>query len=277
MRAKLHHISRFNAEDRPSRWAIFLHGILGSGANWARFATELAQARPDWGFICVDLRHHGRSEKGQPPDGVTDCVEDLLAFFQSERVKVDAVIGHSFGSKIALQLTTEITDIDFCAIIDSDPGVLDTEGKTRDDFPVLRLMDVLSDGPDRYPSREDFVQKLAEAGFREGVAGWVGKNLKRTETGLVLDLDLERIEAMLEDHHRLDLWGLVETPMCRRLEFYLGSRSKVVPESSIERMASVVAAMPDQVDLQIIEGAGHWVHVDAPDVLLNLLLAGISE
>ncbi|MGE4620191.1 MAG: alpha/beta hydrolase, partial [Planctomycetota bacterium] len=132
-------------------------------------------------------------------------------------------------------------------------------------------------GPRFYRSREEFVADMFNAGFKEGIAGWVGKNLKRTESGLVIDLDFDRIEEMLEDHHRLDLWGLLESPPCDRLEFYIGERSRVVPESSRQRIQTLVEAKPEQLSLTIVKDAGHWLHVDAPIVLLELLTSGISH
>ena len=277
MPARLHYISRYFGDGTPSRWVVLLHGILGSGSNWAQFASDLARRKPGWGLLAVDLRHHGRSETGSAPDGVAACVEDLVALCKSERFQIGAVVGHSFGSKIALRLCAEIPGVSFCASVDADPGPLSTEGKVRDDFPVLRLLDALRQGPQQYDSREDFVTEMSRAGFAEGIAGWVGKNLKRNEGHLILDLDLDRIEAMLDDHHRLDLWGLVESPVCDRLEFYIGGKSRVVPESSRKRLAALAQENPRRIGMTVVEDAGHWIHVERPEALLELLLSGIPD
>ncbi len=45
----------------PDRWLGFLHGILGSGANWRTFAKQIVTAKPEWGALLVDLRLHGES------------------------------------------------------------------------------------------------------------------------------------------------------------------------------------------------------------------------
>ena len=39
----------------PDRWMLFLHGILGSGANWRTVARKIVAARPQWGAVLVDL------------------------------------------------------------------------------------------------------------------------------------------------------------------------------------------------------------------------------
>ncbi|MGE4620496.1 MAG: alpha/beta hydrolase, partial [Planctomycetota bacterium] len=122
MTARLHCISRYYGAGKPSRWVVFLHGILGSGSNWAGFATDLARRKPDWGVLAVDLRHHGRSGRGTPPDGVSACVDDLQELFAKEKIQIGAVVGHSFGSKIGLELCVRIPGVKFCAVIDADPG-----------------------------------------------------------------------------------------------------------------------------------------------------------
>ena len=40
---------------KPQKWMLFLHGILGSGANWRSFARALVKERPEWGAVLVDF------------------------------------------------------------------------------------------------------------------------------------------------------------------------------------------------------------------------------
>ena len=46
---------------------LFLHGILGSGANWRTFARRLCAARPGLCGVLCDLRLHGASQEGFSP------------------------------------------------------------------------------------------------------------------------------------------------------------------------------------------------------------------
>lgn len=45
----------------PDRYMLFLHGILGTRANWRGIARRFVDARPGWGAVLVDLREHGES------------------------------------------------------------------------------------------------------------------------------------------------------------------------------------------------------------------------
>ena len=51
----------------PKHWIVFLHGVLGRGANWQGFARKLVTARPELGALLVDLRAHGESRLPRKP------------------------------------------------------------------------------------------------------------------------------------------------------------------------------------------------------------------
>src|SRR5687767_12064792 len=84
----------------PRRWIMFLHGILGSGANWRSFAKGLLAACPGWGAVLVDLRMHGSSQGFAPPHTVAAAAADLASLGLPG--PLGAVVAHSFGGKVAL-------------------------------------------------------------------------------------------------------------------------------------------------------------------------------
>jgi pimeloyl-ACP methyl ester carboxylesterase len=103
MVARLHH--DFVAGDAPRAWALFTHGIYGSGGNWRAIARQVVARRPEWGVVLVDLRHHGRSEPGDPPHTVAACAGDMVALadeLSGAGKIVRATLGHSFGGKVML-------------------------------------------------------------------------------------------------------------------------------------------------------------------------------
>ena len=83
MTAKLHLMTRVAPGASPQKWVLLLHGILGAGGNWAGFARDLAEARPDLGVLVPDHRLHGRSESGSPPDQLDSCITDLEVMLET--------------------------------------------------------------------------------------------------------------------------------------------------------------------------------------------------
>lgn len=272
LRAQLHLMKRIAQGSNPQGWVLLLHGILGAGGNWAGFARELAEARPDLGVLVPDHRLHGRSESGQPPDHLEACIEDLESMIAGVNGEISAVVGHSFGSKIGVELALRQPSIRQAFILDADPGPLSMSGKSRSDFQVLVLMDALRAAPASFSGRGEFVEYMGGFGFRPEIAGWVGKNLRREEDGLHLPLDLDRIENLLLSHHEFDAWPSLSREGVDRIDFIIGDRSRVVQKETRSRVRLLCDKDPQRHTLEVLPNAGHWLHVDQPRLLLEALL-----
>jgi pimeloyl-ACP methyl ester carboxylesterase len=78
---------------------------------------------------------------------------------------------------------------------------------------------------------------------------------------------------LLRDFSEIDLWPIVEAEADAgtgtRVVLVLGGRSKAVFGEERERAEALAEA--GRIGLEVIEGAGHWVHVDQPDALLAVL------
>ena len=78
----------------------------------------------------------------------------------------------------------------------------------------------------------------------------------------MLSLDLAGLESLYESVLAEDDWDVVTSvPPGHRLAFVVGGASSTVEPAARERSATLAPA----VTLEEIPGAGHWVHVDAPD------------
>ena len=114
-----------------TRNAFVLHGILGSSKNWYSFCRRLVQSLPGWRLILVDLRHHGDSQTDEKPDTLAACADDIATLAHALHVEPDAVIGHSFGGKVALvyaraHATPKLRDV---WVLDANPSARDAHGE----------------------------------------------------------------------------------------------------------------------------------------------------
>jgi lipase len=80
---------------------LCLHGIGGHGARFRRLAEEQLNG---FRVIAPDLRGHGRST-WEPPWTLGAHVHDLQQLLRERAVERVAVVGHSFGGRLALELT----------------------------------------------------------------------------------------------------------------------------------------------------------------------------
>lgn len=252
----------------PTRWMLFLHGLLGSRSNWRGIATRFVAARPDWGVVLVDLRMHGDSQDFAPPHTLASAARDLIELEAALDVPVAGVLGHSFGGKVALQYLRERdADLDECWIIDSPPG---PRIDPRADHTTQRVIEHMRELPATFQSRNQFVAQITAGGFNDTLARWLALNLVRRDEGLVLRVDIAAIRALLESHYQSDLWPVVEQ-RCRTtpMTFVIGGKSTVFVPDQRERIEAMANA--GKLRAFTIENAGHWVHADAPDALMDCL------
>ena len=256
-----------SARADPRSWLVILHGFFGTGRNWTTVARGLAEARTDWGVVLADLRLHGASQNFAPPHTLENCAGDVAALVAALQVPVPAVLGHSFGGKVALvYLAHRAPSLRQAWIVDADPSASAPQGSA---WKMLRAAAAL---PQPFQARSDLVAALAGAGFDRRTAEWMATNLQRTEDGYRWRLDFGALEALLCDFFRTDLWAAVEhLPPGVDVHFVKATRSDVIAPASEARLEAIRRAT-GRVVIDAVRG-GHWLNADNPDALCALLAA----
>lgn len=83
---------------KPS--VVFIHGVLNDHSVWILQSRWLANH--GWNVLAVDLPGHCRSA-GKPPATVEEAAAFVLALLDAAGIAKAALVGHSFGSLIALE------------------------------------------------------------------------------------------------------------------------------------------------------------------------------
>ncbi len=276
MTARLHH--DLVAGDAPRAWALWTHGIYGSGGNWRTVARHVTALRPEWGFVLVDLRGHGRSGSGEPPHTVAACADDLAALaaeLTAAGRPVHGALGHSFGGKVVLALRPLLrpaTTWVFDSTPSPRPGAWDAPGNS-----VRRVWDALRALDQAWPSRPAFVQAMtARPGLDAALAVWLASNLVPGEDGAYrLRLDLDQMRAMMADFDASDLWSSLEdATLPGEAHVVVAARSSTVSADDRGRLAELARA--GQLELHTID-AGHWLNVDAPEHVIAAVATGLPR
>ncbi len=256
----------------PSRWMLVLHGILGSGANWRTFAGRLARVRPQWGFVLVDLRLHGQSQGAEPPHTIDAAADDLVRLGESLALPIAGVMGHSFGGKVALAYASRARPgLEQAWVLDASPGTRHDRASSTE--AVLRTLRAV---PQPLPTRERFLEIVTSHGHDRGIADWLAMNLRRDDDGFRLRLDLDAVEALLDAYFATDLWPVLERAEgARAFHVVVSGRSDALDQADRARLAAIAAREP-RVHAHLVEEAGHWIHVDAPDALFTLMSSALA-
>lgn len=250
---------------RPRRWVLFLHGFLGAGRNWASIGRGLVDARPDWGVALVDLRLHGESLGFAPPHTIAACAADVHSLLLHLEAREAAVVGHSFGGKVALATARPAEQgLRQVWVVDSTPAAGRT-GAGAD-----RLLLALMDMPRRWASRRSAVERIQRSGFDVMIAEWVATNLHRVGEVYEWRFDLTSLELLLADFYRADLWSVVRSPPAGvDIWFLRASRDSILGDDAAARISRLASA-GSSARLIEVDG-GHWLNMSNPAAVLRLL------
>jgi pimeloyl-ACP methyl ester carboxylesterase len=261
------------ANSEPQKAILFLHGILGSGGNLRGLAQSFVQASPEHAGLLVDLRLHGRSRSAEPPHDVFACADDLRRLAHTLPLPVSAIVGHSFGGKVALAFHALRPELERLVLLDSDPGANPERVGSEQTMEVLELLAGL---PTHYGRREEFIERVQVAGQPRAVAEWLAMNLERSGGGFELRLDLAGIGALLDSYFSFDAWSVLEQSNAR-IDVVIGGRSGVWDEADRQRVLALAREKAGRLRVTILPEAGHWVHVDAAPALREVLLSAQNE
>lgn len=247
---------------KPKRLIVFLHGILGTGANLRSHAKRLVSTQPESGVLLMDLRAHGQSLGVEGADTVENAAADVAQTARTQSLPVEAVVGHSFGGKVALAFAAQHRDLKHVVTLDSAPGPrIDARGSET----TVKVVNMLRELRGPWAKRDDFVSDVESHGQSKGLAQWLGMNLERREQGFEFTLELSRIDALLDDYFKVDLWPLVERAANEktgpRFHLVIGTKSKVYEHDDRIRAQELESKSDGYVTVDLLD-AGHWVHVD---------------
>lgn len=271
MPATLHTQSLTARGAEPDRWLYLLHGIYGAGRNWNAVSKRIVEAQPSWGVLAIDLRGHGRSETGTPPHTVSACAADLRGLPTAGHPVASAVLGHSFGGKVATVFAAE-SELEALWIADSTPTVRPAGGS------AWRMLEVLEGHPGPFLDREGAIAAVEAEGYANPVAQWMATNVERgTDDAWRWRLDTEQMRELLLDFFALDAWPAMRAAaeVGTHVHLLRGVESSVVTEDDIARFDALASeGLPvDRTDLQ----AGHWLNADAPDRVAELVADGLED
>ena len=232
---------------------VVLHGLFGSSGNWRGIARALGETHT---VHCVDLRNHGASPWADSM-AYAEMADDVLQLCDRLGLLRTAVMGHSMGGKTAMALALRHPQRISCLIVVDIAPV--SYADTLTPFAeAMRSADVVSAA-----SRAEVQRRLQQQVADRAVVPFLMQNL-----------------VTLNDHFdwRLNLLGIgaAMNGLCAFPSDVLGMRfdgpTTVIAGAQSDYVAdrdgAAFAPMFGDVEIDVVEDAGHWVHADQPAAFL---------
>jgi len=233
---------------------IILHGLLGTLDNWQTLANQLSS---EYTVCLLDLRNHGRS----PHDTsmrMDEMAEDVAEWMVDNWIHSAAVMGHSMGGKVAMTLALEHPLlVERLMVVDIAPKLYPSGH--------LHVFEALQAVPlATLTTRKEAENILTEKLNEPTTVQFLMKNLHRDIDGLYhWKINLEAIVNNY-DYIKQDIVG---SPYEGVSWFVKGGNSQYILDSDLEDILSVFP----NAKLITIANAGHWVHADAPEKMLEIV------
>lgn len=251
--------------------AIFIHGIMGKGSNLSGFINKFNKLHPDWATIAIDLRNHGASSKHWAPYSVAACAQDIAHFCTQLNIKPRAILGHSFGGKVALLTANYLSHLEQIWMLDCSPSVIKlTKPLGKSKWGAIDIIDMLDKISWPLTSRSHLIKTLIDQGVSQDIALWMSTNVMSDASGIRLIFVPGEIKAMLLDFMSLDGWPLItqiDDIAIHLVKAELGGRL------SDEDIHKYLSLKKPKAFYHNLANAGHFLHIDNPDGLLAIMNA----
>ncbi len=239
---------------------VILHGLFGSSDNWYTLSKFFGEK---YRVYAVDQRNHGRSPHSDTfsYEAMADDLDDLLV---QEGITSVYLLGHSMGGKTAMQFAvTHPEKVDKLIVVDIAPGAYPPQHDSI--FDALFSLKL-----DSYKTRAELDSALALHIPDYAVRQLLLKNVSRDDKGeFKWKVD---VRAIYKNYDNINAAIKSDKQFPKPTIFIRGGRSQYVSDGSLEDIKSVFPL----AQIVTIEGAGHWVHAEAPQEFAKRVMEFLS-
>lgn len=238
---------------------IILHGLFGISDNWSTYARRIALE----GFevFAVDQRNHGQSPQSDKFNylALTDDISDFIDEHELDEV---ILLGHSLGGKVAMRFALENPHlIRKLIVVDISLKSYGPRDNHRQIIEAMKSVDLTSKS-NRREVDDEMASLIPDIRIRQ----FIMKNLHRKKNN--------------EFEWRIYLKGL-ENNIDQMFDAIETTEKYEKPTLFIRGGASDYILLDDfpqirfnfpNADIVTIEGASHWVHVEAMEKFYQLTM-----
>lgn len=230
---------------------VFIHGFLESNTMWEKILPALSGIKA----FAIELSGHGNSPAPQADLSIEQLAEKVIEVLDKEKMDVFAVVGHSLGGYVALEMGKQL-GLQRCkkiVLLNSHPFE-DSGIKKEERTQVSRIVTT---------NKSLFIRQAIPNLFRRPedhpseVAQLIEEALLMTSESIALSTLAMRDRYPAENI--MELYG-------ENLTVIQGKHDKLIP---FEKMREITCKYRN--NFFFLEEAGHMAHIEAFDEVVGLL------
>ena len=261
------HYSDWGNEDAPLM--LLVHGGRDHCRSWDLIARSL---QPHFHILAPDLRGHGDSDwtKGGSY-ALTEYVYDLSRLVRSTAAHKVTIVGHSMGGMVGLIYAGTFPDEVSALVVLDGVTVLPNAKRMTAHERIAKWVDQLNKLEDREPRCYRTIEEAAaqmrahNARLPPELAQHLASHGVRRNEDDTYSWKFDPYQRAMAPHRlspddHVSLWSRITCPT-----LLLCAEESFLESSKIAELAGHFR----QARAETISGAGHWLHHDKPDEVLN--------
>ncbi len=240
---------------------IILHGLFGMLDNWQAVAKELSK---NYMVYLLDLRNHGKSPHSKDWN-ISLMAEDVLRFMENNWIFETYLMGHSMGGKVAMEVALQSGDfVKKLIVVDIAPKAYEPGHDSI--FRALQPVPIES-----LSSRKEVESYLEQHIGNPGIRQFLMKNIQRNKEGnFKWKMNLPVIYS---NYHEILKEISNDQPFEKPTLFLGGEHSDYIQTDDIPLIKEI---FPKAI-IKKIPKAGHWVHADQKDMLIDTVIHFLGD
>lgn len=244
--------------DATQPTVVFIHGVLNDHSVWALQSRYMAHH--GWNVLAVDLPGHSRS-KGDAPESVEQAADFIAALLDALGVARAALVGHSWGSLIALEAAARLGQrVSHLALVGTafpmkvSPALI--ESALNEPEKALRMVNVFS--------RSTLAPPLGAGQWVYGAGMALGRRVLRSNPQVnVFHRGFVACDSYANGEQAI---AAIDCPVL----FALGAQDQMTPPKAAQGL--IRAARDAGKTVQVVQlPVGHHQMTEAPDATLQAL------
>lgn len=240
---------------------VIMHGLFGMGDNWMSHAKNWSER---YEVHVLDMRNHGRSPWSDEHSYHAMAL-DVVEYLGEKNLQQPLLLGHSMGGKVAMEFATQWPgQLQKLVVADIAPkGYPPHHDSIIAGLRTLNFNEISSRGQ----ADEILAKSISNLGVRQFLLKslyWTDEKKLALRFNLdVLEQNIQLVGEALEEDARY------EGPTL----FIRGGQSGYITDDDHDL---ILHHFPHS-QLQTIDGAGHWLHAEAPDEFYKRVTRFLEE